>query len=334
MARDLSRTKAATIIDVAALAGVSRTTASDALRNNPKVSPATRERVHAAAQELRYRVNTAARSLRSAQTGTIGLHVPARMTRIDYYMQFAFGVLEKCAETGYDVMMITSDRYSLGTPPPRVDGVIMPDPLLDDLAAKALLSSDLAIVTLEYVHNLPVNTTVLSANHEGCAQELLNHFDQRGARMPGMLASAGVTDWGIRLQRFFREWCVARSLPVHLAERPFGLSVTEWLPAARDLLDTGVDAILCGSVAAANAACIATAERELTLGSDVLVASLVDSPELAQEGLSVTAVDLRPREAGTESVDLLLAMLQGSLEAGTTVPFDISVRYRTSTLGA
>lgn len=46
--------KAITLTDVAARAGVSRATASMGLRNSPKIAPATRSRIHKAAQELNY----------------------------------------------------------------------------------------------------------------------------------------------------------------------------------------------------------------------------------------------------------------------------------------
>lgn len=334
MSGSARRARAVTIIDVAAHAGVSRTTASDALRGNTKVSEHTRLKVMEVARELGYRVNTAARSLRTAETGTLGLHAPARMTRIEYYMQLAFGVLEACAEAGYDVTMITSSRYAEGTALPRVDGVIIPDPLVDDTAARALLSSPLPLVTLENVPQLDVTSAVLAADHEGRALELLSHLLDRGARLPGMLASSAVTDWGIRLQNLYRQWCDEQGLEAHLLDRPFGLSASDWHGAALELLDAGVDAMLCGSAAAANAACNAIDERGLGVGSDVLVACLVDSPELAQRSVPVTAVDLRPREAGAESVRVLLEVIRGEISPDTTVPFDIEVRYRASTLGA
>src|SRR6185436_18711691 len=52
-----------TIRDVARLAGVARTTASDALQGRGRVSEATRARVEAAAAALRYRPHAGARDL-------------------------------------------------------------------------------------------------------------------------------------------------------------------------------------------------------------------------------------------------------------------------------
>ncbi|MFC8304502.1 LacI family DNA-binding transcriptional regulator [Specibacter sp. NPDC057265] len=62
-----------TIIDVARHAGVSKSLASRALRGDPGVSSGSRERVQQAAQELAYRLNSAARSLVRGVSGLIGV---------------------------------------------------------------------------------------------------------------------------------------------------------------------------------------------------------------------------------------------------------------------
>ncbi|MPY77915.1 MAG: LacI family DNA-binding transcriptional regulator [Actinophytocola sp.] len=64
-----------TLADVARRAGVSRTAASFVLsgRTDMRISETTQQRVLAAADELGYRPNITARSLRTAVTGTIGL---------------------------------------------------------------------------------------------------------------------------------------------------------------------------------------------------------------------------------------------------------------------
>src|SRR5918995_3608674 len=59
--------------DVAELAGVSHQTVSRVVNNHPNVSKATREKVEAAIAELGYRRNTAARSLVTRRSQTIGV---------------------------------------------------------------------------------------------------------------------------------------------------------------------------------------------------------------------------------------------------------------------
>src|SRR5258708_24185481 len=61
-----------TIRDVAAYAGVSVTTVSYVINNNPLTKPATRQLVRNAIRDLGYHPNTTARNLKSNQTRLIG----------------------------------------------------------------------------------------------------------------------------------------------------------------------------------------------------------------------------------------------------------------------
>jgi DNA-binding LacI/PurR family transcriptional regulator len=63
----------ATLHDVARAAGVSHTTVSWALRDDPRISPATRDRVRQAAADLGYSPNQVARSLARGRTETIAI---------------------------------------------------------------------------------------------------------------------------------------------------------------------------------------------------------------------------------------------------------------------
>lgn len=70
----MSRRKA-TIVDVAAQAGVSKSLVSLALRDRARVSPDSYELIMAAIAELDYRPNAAARSLVDQRTNTVGIVV-------------------------------------------------------------------------------------------------------------------------------------------------------------------------------------------------------------------------------------------------------------------
>ena len=65
----------ATMSDVAKAAGVSRATASYALRGDPRIAAATADKVRAAADRLRYTANLSAKSLRSGRSGVIGVAI-------------------------------------------------------------------------------------------------------------------------------------------------------------------------------------------------------------------------------------------------------------------
>jgi LacI family transcriptional regulator len=90
--------------DVAALAGVSASTVSYVVNSGPRpVSEATRQRVHAAMDELGYRPNSVAASLRRRRTSTIGLLLPGLLN--SYFADIAEEVERVASARGYSVVL-------------------------------------------------------------------------------------------------------------------------------------------------------------------------------------------------------------------------------------
>lgn len=97
-----------TINDVAALAGVSKGAVSLAFNNRPGVSPATRERIFAAAGELGWSPNQTARNLSGQRAGIVGLAIcrPARLLGLEpFYMEFISGIEDVLAERSCSLLL-------------------------------------------------------------------------------------------------------------------------------------------------------------------------------------------------------------------------------------
>jgi len=94
--------------DVARRANVSDSTASRALADDPRISQATRENVKAAASELQYVPNAAARSLRMRHTSTLGLLIPNLSDPV--HGQIASGFEEEAGRSGYCVIMVAGEN--------------------------------------------------------------------------------------------------------------------------------------------------------------------------------------------------------------------------------
>ncbi|MBO0916516.1 LacI family DNA-binding transcriptional regulator [Streptomyces laculatispora] len=89
--------------DVGARAGVSAMTVSRVLKNDTRVSEATRERVLTAVDALGYRRNETARRLRLGGSGMIGLVVTNLAN--PFYSRLALGVQEVASENGLRVLL-------------------------------------------------------------------------------------------------------------------------------------------------------------------------------------------------------------------------------------
>lgn len=99
---------AATIKDVAKLAGVSTATVSYVVNGTQHVSDETRRRVLSAVEELEYRPSALARSLRIQRTRTIGLILP-QLSNMSYTVA-AHGIEEVLQENGYSLIISESDE--------------------------------------------------------------------------------------------------------------------------------------------------------------------------------------------------------------------------------
>ena len=105
---------ARTIKEVAAVAGVSKSTVSRVLNDTPGVSPTARERVRSAIERTGYQPNRAARSLVTRATGSIGLVVSephARMFSDPFFASMVRGATEVVRPLGIHlVLMLAEDQ--------------------------------------------------------------------------------------------------------------------------------------------------------------------------------------------------------------------------------
>lgn len=99
--------KNATIKEVAAYAGLSITTVSRALNNNYPVSAEARKKIERAVAELGYRPNMVARSLKSNNTGIIGMVVADISNR--FFMKVAKKLEDMVSIHGYQIIYASSD---------------------------------------------------------------------------------------------------------------------------------------------------------------------------------------------------------------------------------
>lgn len=131
-----------TIRDIAREAGLSKGAVSYALNDKPGVSPETRERVMAIAEQLGWRASQAARSLSRSRAESIGLVLsrPAKLLGSEpFYMEFIAGVESVIASQGTALMLHVAngiddeiDVYRRWWAQRRVDGVILVDLTEDD----------------------------------------------------------------------------------------------------------------------------------------------------------------------------------------------------------
>ena len=103
--------RAPTLATVAAAAGVSRQTVSNAMNSPQLLRPETLERVQAAVERLGYSPNRAARNLRTRTSRLVGLRVdPAMEDSANALMdRFVHSLVEGTKEAGYHVLLFAGE---------------------------------------------------------------------------------------------------------------------------------------------------------------------------------------------------------------------------------
>src|SRR5919204_6558909 len=91
---------------VAAELGVSITTVSKVLNNQPDIGSVTRARVLKKVEELGYRPNAVARSLTLRRTHTLGVVIPDLMH--SFFVEIVAGLESIASEKGYGLLLCSS----------------------------------------------------------------------------------------------------------------------------------------------------------------------------------------------------------------------------------
>ncbi|MDQ0193614.1 LacI family DNA-binding transcriptional regulator [Paenibacillus wynnii] len=121
-----------TIIDIANISGVSKSTVSRVISNSGYVSPAAREKVLTAIEKLQYKPNAVARAMVSRHTKNIGVIIYRQHHPIashPFYGKILDAILEKASELGYSIFVMTDKEITSKSADflleKRVDGLIL-----------------------------------------------------------------------------------------------------------------------------------------------------------------------------------------------------------------
>ncbi len=184
--------KAAKIQDVAKAAGVSTATVSRALSAPEKVSEPTRQAVLAAVEATGYRVNQAARSLRTRRAGSVLVLVPNLSN--PFFSQIIAGIESRLSAAGLKVV-VTDTGPGAGaqalTEPMRdghADGIICLDGNFDPAALDEVAQSRHAariVFACEWVDGSPF-PSVRSDNAHG-VRMAMDHLFALGHRDIGLV---------------------------------------------------------------------------------------------------------------------------------------------------
>jgi DNA-binding LacI/PurR family transcriptional regulator len=322
--------------DVAARAGVSPRTVSNVVSGYVHVSPDTRRRVQSAIDELKYRPNVSAQSLRLGRTGIIALAVPE--IAAPYFAELADLVQQAASQRGVTLLVeqtgASRERENLvldGYHSNVIDGLVL-SPMALTAADLEMRAPELPTVLLGERIETGGGLLHVAIDNVAAAREATEHLLRLGRRRVAAVgADLTVDNLGPAVRRLagYRSALGDAGLP------PLEVTTDGWSHrsahlAVEALLASGtpVDAMFCFNDVLALSAIRALRTHGLRVPDDVAVVGWDDIAEAAYSTPSLTTV--RPDKAGIArtAVDRLLALVAGerSAEEQVTCGYELVVR--------
>lgn len=303
--------KPATIYDVAARAGVSKSLVSLVLQRSPKVSEQRREAVLRAIQELDYRPSTAAVSLAGTRSRTIGVVLDD--FRNQWFVDLLTGLREALQDQGH--RLVVADRFlntGLDASPVegflsmRVEGIVIAGEPDTDLAIPA----SMPVVVAGGRAVLPRADTVANDDRAGgrmAAEHLLALGHTRIGFVGGRSAASAERLAGLEARVASAPspaLLVTHVMPVEPTEEAGAEAVGHLLDAHPD-----VTAVFAANDVMALGAMSGLAARGLRIPEDVSVMGYDDTPLAASSYVGLTSIDDRSVDIGRGAGERLLARI-------------------------
>ena len=156
-----------TLEQVAELAGVSRSTVSRVINNQPSVKPEVRQRVLEIVAQTGYQPDLAARSLAGQHTGIIGIIIPRAVQSLftdPYFPRLIQGIAKACNANDYNLSLFlfhTEDEerklYPRVLRTQQVDGVIVTSSNMEDPLIAQLIENQVPFIIIGRPNNMPGN---------------------------------------------------------------------------------------------------------------------------------------------------------------------------------
>ncbi len=332
--------KRVTIHDIARELGLTGSTVSRALNDHPRISAATKKLVKEKAQELHYRPNQVASTLRTGRSKTIGLVVP-RINRT-FFANVIHGVEQVCTAYGYNLLICQSqeqlqkEKAALETlRKSRVDGILLS--LSSESSqtehVQSILKSGIPLILFDRVNGSVPTSMVVNQDRDICYQ-LTRHLIGQGCRRfvhfggPQFLDSYKNRYLGFQMA--LREEglpCLGPGEPILTREK--GQEQVKHLFSGLH----PPDAIVAASDYSAQGSLETLLDMGIRVPDEVAVAGYANEPFTAMLKPGLTSVELFPSDIGKQSATLLLDQLQENRVDTTLVTKWVKplIHYRAST---
>lgn len=305
----------ATSRDIARAAGVSQTTVSRVLHNNPKVKSETSERVWQVLREMNYSPDGLARAMVTRKTGNIGV-VVEDITN-PFYPEIVEALCTGLAAANYRVMLwnsAESGEYGAieAIQQKLVDGVVFTTATPKSAVLyEAVHQGSPVVLVNRYVEGIGCDW-VTTDNVKG-GRLIANYFADWGHTKVGLIVGLQEASTAVEREAGFREGLVARKIVQrHHLRQLGGYSYSRSYEAMRTLLalPDPPTAVFCSNDLMAFAALNAARAISVRVPEDVWVVGFDDIEMASWETIDLTTVRQPIPEMAQGAIDLLLRRIE------------------------
>jgi DNA-binding LacI/PurR family transcriptional regulator len=332
-----------TIKDVAKEAGVSPSTVSRVISNNPRISRKTTENVLAHMRRLGYHPNAIARNLARNSSRTIGLIMPNRPGEAllnPFFPEALRGIIKAATKSSYDIL--------LSSTPPGADDLINVKELVSTAKVDGILlmTSKVENKSIQYLREMEFPFSVIGSPYEDsddsnhvdndnmeASYELTTYLVKKGCRRFALITGGRFLTVTEERIRGFKNALKDNGIK----EEDGVIFVGEFNEEtgkkyARRIMQSGkeFDAVVATDDVVAYGVVSAFMEDGLRVPQDIMVAGFNNSLLSRQCTVPITSVEIHADLLGAQAVDVILEnIIKGERQEKRIVPHTIYKRKST-----
>jgi len=314
-----------TLEDIAELAGVSRSTVSRVINEQPNVRDNVRERVLEVVQKTGYHPNAAARALASQRSWTLGLILPHSVSFLfsdPYYPQLTKGIAQACNQYNYTLaLFLVGTKEDEEKIYPRVSR----KGLLDGVIVQSGHHGDQWIIGRFVDANTPLvivgrpfrsdNVSYIDIDNINASYNAVSHLIRLGRRRIGTIAGPANSTVGIDRKEGYLKALVERGREVDeslIIEGDFTEAGGYY--AMQQILSARPDAVFVASDVMAIGAMRAARDAGLRIPEDISFVGFDDLPVATFSDMQLTTVRQPVVRFGAKAVEVLIDLIENGID--------------------
>lgn len=330
-----------TLEDIAARAGVSRSTVSRVVNEQPNVSDDVRKRVLDIIQQTGYQPHPAARSLASQRSWTIGLVLPHSVSFFfcdPYYPHLIKGISQGCNQYDY-----TFALFLVGTKEdeekifPRVSRKGLLDGVLvqsghhgDQQIINKLQRTDIPLVVIGRPFRSD-GVSYIDVDNYNAANVAVSHLIQLGYKRIATITGPANSTVGIDRKGGYLKALTERGREIDEALIVEGdFTETGGYYAMQRLLADKPEAVFVASDIMAVGAARAAQEAGLTIPHDIALVGFDDLPITSLSDIRLTTVRQPVVQFGVQAVEVLIDLIENGIQPPRRIIMDTELIIRDS----